>query len=241
MKSVIKVISIVLILLMTTAFAGCGTNEQQSSYLEYSSEFDVSSIQKINYSEDEPMAGAWKLENYPNFVFMFDGSGNAYLILDNVGFIGIYTYDNSGSSPLFKTQLVFGLDGSYTYTFSEDNNIATLVETTTMQEVEMTRVDESELSYVIQQKNNVTIDENILGAWKAEDNTTVYFDINGIMYMNEYGVKFTYSNYSADGSVIESTYKMSTDVTDTYEYSVMGDTLTLDGFEYERIDTSELK
>ena len=60
------------------------------------------------------------------------------------------------------------------------------------------------------------------------------------MYNNQYGTIFTYFTYSAENSVITATYKMGDETTDTYEYSVQGNTLTLNGYTYHQIPAGEL-
>ncbi len=213
----------------------------QNSKSNSSTEFDFSNLQKIEYKDSDAMAGAWKIERLSSFVFLFDGNGNAYLIYDNVGFIGVYSYDtDENNNSFFKTQLVFGLDGSYSYEFSDDKNTATLTDSSTGEQTKMQRLDESTLSYIPSAEESPKTDEKILGAWKASDGTTVYFDKSGIMYMNEYGVKFTYSNYSVSDGKITSTYKMKNEMNDTYEYSVSGNILKLNGYKYEKISNEEL-
>ena len=61
------------------------------------------------------------------------------------------------------------------------------------------------------------------------------------MYHNQYNTMFNYAAYTAENSKIKATYSMGDEMTDEYEYSLEGDTLKLNGYEYEKISVSEVE
>ncbi|MBQ7794245.1 MAG: hypothetical protein IJ366_06985, partial [Clostridia bacterium] len=80
----------------------------------------------------------------------------------------------------------------------------------------------------------------LLGAWKSDDNDTLYFDKNGIMYQNYIGFMYYYYKYSAEDSIVTAIYYDPDEATADYEYSIDGDTLDFGGAKYTRIPASEI-
>lgn len=259
MNKIIKILSAAAIASIVLTFTACGENTSSKSEptteiqttaaqsdaatdTEMKTETDLSALHKINTESGDDFAGAWKITDgigagLKSFTFEFDGNKKAYLIIDNVGYIGNYAFEEKDGQKTFNTQLLFGLDGSYTYEFSDDKNtvILTNIEnksTTTMEKVEIANCIPSP-------QENPETDEALLGAWQGESGETVYFDKNGIMY-DSFSFQFTFSNYSVQDSTITSTYVMKEETTDTYTYSVDGDKLKLNGDQYIRISADTI-
>lgn len=202
-----------------------------------------------------------------NFKYIFDGNGKAILIVGTTGYSGSYTftYENLDSSDttedmapvdqygnpveegyddeenkveIFSCQLMFGINGSYTFEFGED-------------EIHLTNIDSEEQTVIKKVEDfnvvptpdeNAVIDEKILGAWMSESGEYYYFDKNGVMYNNQYGTMFTYGTYSAVDNKITFTYSMEVDkeTTDNYTYSFEGETLVINDYKYNKISADEL-
>ena len=100
---------------------------------EIVTEADLSKLFTVKSAED-PFAGDWQITDgtgsqLEHFYYRFDGSGTAYISVGTIGYIGTYTNEKQDGKDVFTTQLMFGLDGSYTYAFSEDKKTVTLTNT----------------------------------------------------------------------------------------------------------------
>lgn len=257
-----KIVSLLLIAVTASAFSGCGDNSSSSSENQNTtaettvvettqastsngnSENTNTNLPFPKYAEDgDDFTGAWKItegegSQYSSFIFSFNGEGRAAMVIDNAGYFGKYEIEVKNGKNTFTTQMIFGLNGEYTYKLSDDKKTITLTKnednsTTTMQKLESFNC--------VPNVENTVIDEELLGAWKSEDEEIFYFDESGIMYHNQYNTMFNYAAYSAEDSKITATYSMGGEMTDEYEYSLEGNTLRLNGYEYERISLSEVE
>lgn len=255
-----KIISLLLIALTAAAFSGCGDNGSSSSVQQTTA--PVTTVQETTradtpngnnentklpfpkYAENgDDFTGAWKItegegSQYGSFVFSFNGEGRAAMVIDNSGYFGKYEIEQKNGKNAFTTQMIFGLNGEYTYKLSDDKNTITLTNNEDNSAATMQRVESFDC---VPSVENVKIDEDLLGAWKSEDEDTFYFDESGIMYHNQYNTMFNYAAYTAENSKITATYSMGSEMTDEYEYSLEGGTLKLNGYEYERISVSEVE
>ena len=265
MKIFIKILCVVLALSSIAVFAGCGEDNSKSSSdpsVEQNDkdslsddksgnsgadQADLSKLHAINYEGDD-FAGAWQIvdgegSQFKSFVYVFDGNKKAYLIVGTNGYVENYSVENKddGSGNIVSTitaQMMFGINGTYTYEFSDDKNELTLTNIKTKKTTKLKKL--ATFSYVPIPDPDPVIDEDLLGAWKDKNGEYYYFDKSGIMYEN-YGVSFYFAKYSAKDGQITYTYTSNKEETKTFKYSVDGDTLTLDGAPYERIPVSELK
>lgn len=255
-----KIISLLLIAVTAAAFSGCGENGSSSSVQQTTapatSAQETTQAKTLNnnnentnlpfpkYAENgDDFTGAWKItegegSQYGSFVFSFNGEGRAAMVIDNSGYFGKYEVEQKNGKNTFTTQMIFGLNGEYTYKLSDDKNTITLTNNEDNSATTMQRVESFDC---VPSVENVKIDEDLLGAWKSEDEDTFYFDESGIMYHNQYNTMFNYAAYTADGSKLTATYSMGGEMTDEYEYSLEGGTLRLNGYEYERISDSEVE
>lgn len=253
-----KIISIILVCGMILSFAGCGDNSENSeattaettSSVEETTQqtddnkADLQSLHSFDAENGNAFAGAWTITDgegsqYESFVYVFDGNKSASIVIDTMGYIGEYSMTTSEKGEeILSSQLMFGINGNYTYKISDDKNTINLTNTETEAVTTLQRVVSFDCIPI--PDKNAKIDSKLLGAWKSEDGEYYYFDESGIMYNNQYGTIFTYFTYSAENSVITATYKMGDETTDTYEYSVQGNTLTLNGYTYNKIPAGEL-
>lgn len=255
-----KIISLLLIALTAASFSGCGESGSSSSVQQTTA--PVTTVQETTQAETlknnnentnlpfpkyaengDDFTGAWKItegegSQYGSFVFSFNGEGRAAMVIDNSGYFGKYEVEQKNGKNTFTTQMIFGLNGEYTYKLSDDKNTITLTNNEDNSAATMQRIESFNC---VPSVENVKIDEDLLGAWKSEDEDTFYFDESGIMYHNQYNTMFNYAAYTAENSKITATYSMGGEMTDEYEYSLEGGTLKLNGYEYKRISDSEVE
>lgn len=263
-NSLVKLLAVVTAVLSAAAFCSCSSNgnsttsestlatqnvQSTTQSAADSTDFDMKSLQSFDAESKDPFAGAWHItagegSKLSTFTYMFDGNGKADIIVDNMGYCGTYakktdsTDGNGEKANTFICQLMFGINGTYTYQFSDSNQKLVLTNTDDNKTTTMEKLESFDC-VPIPDKNPVT-DTAILGAWKSKAGEYYYFDKNGLMYNNQYGTMFTYYKYSAKDGKITAKYKMQKENTDNHKYSVEGNTLTLDGTEYTKISTSEL-
>lgn len=190
--------------------------------------------------------GYWQItdgagKDLQHFVFGFDGAKYSSIIIGGMGFFGTYSVSVKDNRDVFTTQLMFGLNGSYTYDFSKDKNTVVLTniesnESTTMQRLK----DYTPVPEPLKEQHDV--DEQMLGAWEDENGAQMYFNKEGILYETQKNISFTFYHYEAkDGKVTtELTVRNGQTETESADYKVKGDVLTYNQFDYKRIPVSEL-
>lgn len=262
MKKIYTVMA--LLIAVTALFSGCQDDKASSnstdstSKASQSSQSDTQSAaaekgESLSFGESElPFAtvykdgdefeGAWKIvdgtgSQFEHFAFCFNGGGKGAIAIDNTGYYAKYEIKEDDGKKTFTSQMLFGINGEYTYAVSDDNSKITLTKTDDNSTLTMQKIKNFNCKPDL---SNSKADENLVGAWKSEDEEYFYFDESGLMYQNQYNTMFTYAAYTADGSVLTAKYSMEGEMSDEYEYTVDGDRLTLNGFSYERIETDEL-
>lgn len=257
-----KIISLLLIAVTVAAFSGCGDNGssapvQQNTTSETSAQETTqastsngnsanknSKLPFPKYAENgDDFTGAWKITESEesqtlSFIFSFNGEGRVAMVVDNSGFFGKYEVENKNGKNTFTTQMIYGLNGEYTYELSDDKKTIKLTKNEDNLKTTMQRLESFDC---VPNAENTKIDEKLLGAWKSDDEEYFYFDESGIMYHNLYNTTFNYAAYTAEDSKITATYSMGGEMSDEYEYSVEGDNLKLNGYNYKRISESEVE
>ena len=259
MKLFIKILCAVLVISSIAVFAGCGEDDSQSessssnveksddSKVAVSDQADLSKLHAINYEGDD-FAGAWQIvdgegSQFKSFVYVFDGNQKVYLVIGTTGYIENYGVENKPDAngnvvSTVTAQLMFGINGTYTYEFSDDKNELTLTNIKSNKTTKLKKL--ATFSYIPIPDPDPVIDKNLLGAWKDKSGESYYFDKSGIMY-ESYGVSFYFAKYSADEGKITYTFTSNKEETKTIKYSVKDNTLTIDGSPFEKIPASELK
>lgn len=256
-----KIIAILIISSLTFCFAGCEDDKSSSTIKttqavtentdsnESPDKNILKNLHTFDMENGNEFAGAWKIidgegSQYESFVYLFDGIKEASIIIDNQGYIGTYemkTEKDKKSGKNVKTmysQLMFGINGSYTYKFSDDKSSVELTNIENNVKTVMQRL--VSFDFIPFPEKNPRIDKKILGAWKSDNGMYLYFDENGIMYENEFDAIFTYATYKADDTVVTSKYKMGEEITNSYKYKIDGDKLTYNDYEYKKISVEEL-
>ena len=255
---IIKFLCLSIISMSVLSLCGCGEDAESSSQpttqapteatettvsLEVPDDFDVNTLHHYDTESDDPFAGAWKITGgsgsaLESFTYVFDGHGNAKLIVDNMGYLGSYTKEFDGTTETFTCNLMYGINGTYTFEFDSTGKSAVLTNTETNTESIIGKREN--FSYVPEKPEELKLDEKLIGAWKSEDGMYHYFGKDGIMYSNSFGAMFTCSRYSAENGKVESTYKMSDEITETYEYSFDGENLVFDNTVCQKIPVDKL-
>lgn len=258
-----KLIAALLCLALTAfsavIFSGCGEEElvastvaveetTDSAKMDISDSSVLSELHPINYNGDQ-FAGAWQITEgegtkYKSFVFVFDGEKTAYLIIGTTGYIEYYKLENKPDDtgtdvPTIKAEMMFGINGTYTYEFSNDSN--TLKLTNIADQTTLTLTKLATFSFIPLPDPEPAIDEALLGAWSDSEGEYYYFDKSGIMYNSINELSFTYSKYSAKDGKVTSTYTTNKEETVENNYSVKDDVLTYGNYTYKRIPVEELK
>lgn len=194
-------------------------------------------------SNSDPFAGSWRITKgtgaqLKSFVFSFDGNKKDSLIIGTTGYCGTYQLEKKDGEDIFSTHLMFGLDGEYTYRFSEDKQTVFLVNSadktaTTMQK-------DTTYSCVPGAVKDPVVDEALLGAWKDDTGEYLYFGKDGVMYKTQMRISFTFYTYTAKDGAVQATYSTNKEEQESFTYRVSGDKLVFNNYEYRRIPASEL-
>lgn len=262
MKTLIKLLCLSLLVSAIAVFAGCSEDKNElvastvaieettdDSKMNINDQADLSKLHAINYENGDEFAGAWKITEgegtkYKSFVYVFDGNKKAYLVIGTTGYYEKYgletTADDKGNAIKTMTvQLMFGLNGVYTYEFSDDKNTVTLTNT---EDKSVTKMQKSaSFSYVPIPDPEPVIDEALLGAWTDDNGEYYYFDKSGIMYNSINDLNFTFAKYSAKDGKVTSTFTTNKEETVTTDYKVNGDKLTYGEENFKKIAAEKLK
>lgn len=225
----------------TTAEASAAP--QTTAAEEIKKEADLTALHSVN-KDGDAFAGYWKItegtgSKLENFVYEFDGNGKAYMMIGTMGYIGTYGLKTTDGKKTFTTQLMFGLNGSYTYKFSDDNNSVVLTNTKDKSTSTLEHIEN--YNPVPEAVEAPETDKALLGAWKDDTGAYLYFGADGVMYYAQADVSFSFYTYSAKDGKIDQTYKMKEDTEETASYSISGDTLTYNNYEYQRISADKLE
>lgn len=253
MKNFRALTAIILAVICLFAFAGCDKNEssgkptETTEHIEVTGEadnkeFDLRDLHSYDLENGNEFAGAWTITSgagskLGDFIYIFDGKSNADLIVGTTGYCGKYSLNESEKT--FTCQLMFGINGQYTYEKNGDDEIV-LTNSKSKETTTLTRAASVDILPIPMQ--NADIDSALLGAWESESGEYYYFDKSGIMYQNQYGTMFTYYKYSAKDGKLTAVSNMGEeeDQTDNFKYSVSNDVLTIDGYEYTKTSTDDL-
>ena len=259
MKRFSRIIALSLAALSAISLAACSPGSSSSSEAETTAalteitvdeaqtdtkpqrEVNLSELHAVNYDGND-FAGAWHIterdegDTYQSFTYVFDGDSSAYLIMGSMGYISNYELNTDINQ--IATQMMFGINGKYTYEFSDDKNTVTLTDSKTQKKTTL----EKYMSYscIPLPLPDAKIDSALVGAWKDDSGGFLYFDDQGIMYETQKGLSFTFYNYSAEDGNINTRCYMPDETKAEISYSVNGDTLTYNGYKYTKTEASEL-
>ena len=154
------------------------------------------------------------------------------------GYCGKYSVgtDESTGEETFKCQLMFGINGEYSYTVAEDGKKITI--TNNGEDSVLEKVDNP--TFVPSAPENPQIDEKLVGAWDSGTGLYYYFGEDGRMYCNSYGTTFTYFTYNTKLNKVTAVYDMGGEQTDTYDYTFDGNDLVFDGMKYTQITPEKM-
>lgn len=234
----------------SAATTAAAENKKSSADQSKSGEVDLMKLHGVSDEPQNDFVGAWKItggegKQYKSFVYMFDGTTHSVLMTGSVGQIAVYSVDDvadakGNTQSVFTCQMIFGINGKYTYQFSKDKKQVVLTNIDDKSTTTLEKLDSYE--YIPVPEENPKIDKKLVGAWSADDGEMMYFGEDGIMYEVIKGLNFYFATYNADGKKASwaYSYTSSNPKNESAEYSIKGDTLTFNGHDYKRISPSEL-
>lgn len=239
MKKIIALLLSILTMISVAVFSGCNKTEAEPSEpateavtqpnevksgKEELSEYFAKSVEG-----DSPLYGTWQLEGYNYLSFIFRNDDLAEMVMGTEGDFTALNIDEAKKT--LTVQFIIGLNGTYSYTLSDDDKTLTLTQgdTTTV----LNRTDDYNL--IPKAPKKPKIDSDIIGWWQSENGLVYFFGKDGIMYSNEISIETCYT-YTAKNGKISATYQYGGDVKNELSYEYKDGTLTLDGNEYSRMD-----
>lgn len=235
MKS--KFLSLILIsaLAFSLILTGCGEDKQEAQPNEtqaVTQSLDYTDSEKLltdyfsSFTQgDNPLYGTWKISNFEYISFIFRNDGFAEMAMGTEGSFSELVIDEKNKT--LTTQFFIGLNGTYDYQLSQDNQTLTL--TLDGEETVLTKQDNYD--FVPEAPSKPAIDEELVGWWKGEHGLIYYFGADGIMYSNIISAETCYT-YNAENNKITAVYDIGGEVTDEIEYKLKNKTLTIDGNKY---------
>ncbi len=214
------------------------------------SEADLMMLHGVSSEPQNDFTGPWQIvdgegSQYKSFVYMFDGTTKSVLMTGSVGQMAVYsvsdeTDDSGKTQTYFESKMLFGINGKYTFKFSDDKQKVVLTNTEDKKTTTLQRLATYE--YIPIPSEKPKIDNKLLGAWKCDDGEMLYFNNSGIMYKVMTGINFYFATYNADGKTVnwQYSYKESKPKNEKADYSISGNTLTFDNSTYTKVSSSEL-
>ena len=238
MKKIIALLLSILIVFSAAALGGCNKTEPEPT--ESSTEATQPDV--VNSSEDElgeylakftegdnPVYGTWKLDNYSYLSFVFRNDNLAEMVMGTEGDFTALKLDEENKT--LTVQFILGLNGTYSYTVSDDGKILSLKQganTTVLKRAK-------DYDIIPKAPKKPKVDSDILGWWESESGLVYFFGADGIMYSNHISMETGYT-YTAKNGKISATYQYGGDVKTELSYKYKDGTLTIDGNEYSRMD-----
>lgn len=183
---------------------------------------------------DNPLYGTWTIENFDYISFVFRNDDLAELAMGTEGSFSELTIDEEAKT--LKTSFLVGLQGTYNYVLSEDENTLTLSAENSTTETVLNR--QQAYDFIPEAPKNAVVDEDILGWWKGDTGLIYYFGSDGIMYSNIITSETCYT-YEAQNGQINAVYDCGGETNYDVEYEYKDGTLTIDGNEYTTFDPFE--
>lgn len=143
-----SIVATILCSMLAVTAVGCSDNGAQSSaqaetQVQSTTQAETTAPGATNFSLEnihapkensaDPFVGYWKISegagsNLENFIFLFNGKGNASLIIGNMGYCSTYSVgtDEQTGEETFKCQLMFGINGDYSYVVADDGKKITI-------------------------------------------------------------------------------------------------------------------
>ncbi len=241
MKKSSRLIAAILAAGMLASFAGCqnGSSDQTATTEKVTIPVTTSAETTAPSTSAEELVKTVDLKALTpiyDFVYQFDGKNVARLIIGTMGYL--QKYQLKPESKSFTTQLMFGINGEYTYEISGDKKTITLKN---VKSGETTTLTKQENYSCVPSAEKGDIDEKLLGAWQDGDGGYLYFDRSGVMYELQKGMSFTFYNYSAGDGVINGVYNMDGEQKISYKYSVDDATLNYNDYKYTRCSATDIK
>ncbi len=234
MKRFAALLLAVLTLCSTAALGSCSNDKKEEKPTEATTaaateketkpEIDKTSLEGFYQSTlegDNPLYGVWEISTLSMIKVIFRNDGLAETVIGTEGGFGKLTIDEKEKT--LATQLVVGIDGTYKYSFSKDNNTLTLKNNDGT--IKLNRI---EYTMVPLAPKSPKVDKKLVGWWKNKDGFIYNFGEDGRMYTNMITTE-TYYTYSASNGKIKAVYDYDGDMDVKMTYSFKKNKLTIDG------------
>lgn len=238
MKKIIALVLSILMIISVAALGGC--NKTEATPTEPSTEAtqpetaDPSSEELGEYfakftEGDNPIYGTWQLDDYSYLSFIFRNDNLAEMVMGTEGDFTALKIDEQNKT--LTVQFIIGLNGTYSYTVSDDGKILSLKQGSNTTILKRAK----DYNIIPKAPKKPKVDSSILGWWQSETELIYYFGADGIMYSNHISMETGYT-YTAKNGKITATYQYGGDVKTELSYEYKDGTLTIDGNEYKRMD-----
>ena len=236
-----KKIALLLSILMTfsaLALGGCNKTEPEPTEpsTEATQQGEVKSSKKelseylAKFTEgDNPIYGTWQLEGYSYLSFIFRNDNLAEMVMGTEGDFTALGIDEKNKT--LTVQFILGLNGTYSYTVSDDGKILSLKQDGKTTVLKRTK----DYNIIPKAPKRPKVDSDIVGWWESETTLIYYFGADGIMYSDHISMETGYT-YTAKNGKISATYQYGGDVKSEFSYEYKDGTLTIDGNKYTRMD-----
>ncbi len=229
--------SMLVILSFCSVLAGCNEKSEKPSAPETTapSEEPAKKAKKSSelekyldsfYKGDSDLYGAWRVKGSNLITYVLRNDGLAELAIGGEGDLAQLGIDEKKQT--ITTQLVFGINGTYSYDLRKDGSLVL-----SSDDDSMTLERAADFTLVPDPPKDPETDSKLLGWWKSEDGLICFFDKNGTMYTNAISIETCYT-YSAKNGKIKAVYDYQGDMKLDFEYSFKKDKLIFDGTEYSR-------
>ena len=181
---------------------------------------------------DNPLYGTWKIKGMESISYIFRNDDLAEMVMGSEGDFSKLTVDESQKT--ITVQFVYGLNDAYSYTLSEDGKTLKLTSATGT-DAKLTLKKQKDYSLIPEAPAKPAVDDKILGWWQNEEGIVYYFGGDGIMYSNIISFETCYT-YKASNGKIDAVYEYGGNMDEKFDYKLKGDTLTLNGSKYKKIE-----
>ncbi len=236
MKKFLSITTALLIIISALFLNSCNNNNANKAKTEVT---EATSAPAKNTSEElkaylskftkgkDPLYGSWKIKGADIFTFIFRNDGYAQVAIGGEANFTKLILDKKKKT--LSLSLPGTLDGTFNYSFSDNNKTLTLKTDNTTYEMKK----QKDYSIVPKAPKNSTVDNNILGWWKSDGNIIYFFGSDGVMYSNTIVMETAYT-YNIKNGKIYAVYEYSGKNKVDFKYKLNKKTLTIDGEKFKK-------
>lgn len=237
MKKIISITTVILIVFSSILLNGC-SNDKKTPKKSAVKKTVVSGsntsaklkeyLSKFTDGKDL-LYGSWRVKGSNLFTFIFRNDGYAQVAIGGeANFTKLTVNKNKKTLSL---SLPGTLDGTFNYSFSNNNKNLTLK--TSGASYEMKK--QNGFSIVPNPPKNPKIDKNLIGWWKDSGDIIYFFSTDGVMYSNSIAMETAYT-YNAGNGKINAIYEYSGKNKVDFKYKFKNKKLYIDGEKFKKFN-----